>query len=91
MKPQELANELRDMYSEGLQKREVNEHIILFGIKYVAELDNAAKQADWPIRKMIAEIITLSGLRESRKFKKNTYIPEISRGMKLAQYVKPKK
>ena len=85
MEQQELANELRDMYNEGLQKREVIEHIILFGIKYVAEL-KAAKQAGCSI----AEIITLSGLRESRKLKKNTYIPEISRGMNLVQYVELK-
>ena len=85
MKQQELADELRDMYCDGASKDERVAHIILFGIKYVAEL-KAAKQAGCSI----AEIITLSGLRESQKLKKKTYIPEIKNGMKLAQYVKLK-
>ena len=71
------------MYDEGDSKDEAVVHTILFGIKYAEEL-KAAKQAGCSI----AEIITLSGLRESQKLQKKTYIPEIKRGMKLAQYVK---
>ena len=88
MEPEELANELRDMYNCGKQKGERVAHIILFGIKYAEELE-AAIQAGCSI----AKIITLSGLRESQKLKKNTYIPEIRNGMKLALagYVKLEK
>ena len=87
MEQQELANELQDMYNCGEQKGkgEVVAHIILFGIKYAEEL-KAAKQAGCSI----ADIITLSGLRESRNLEENTYTPEINNGMKLAQYVELK-
>ena len=76
MEPQELADELKVMYYDGASKNERAAHVILFGIKYAAEL-NAAIQDGCSIEK----IIKLSG---------HGYIPEIKKGMTLAQYVELK-
>ena len=85
MKPEKLASKLKAMYDDGASKNETVAHIVLFGIKYAAEL-NAAKQDGCSI----AKIIKLSGLKESQHLKKHTYTPEINFGMTLAQYVELK-
>ena len=81
-----LARKLEAMY-DGAPEGEKVAHIILFGIKYAEELDDAAKQAGCPIWK----IIKSSGLKKSLNLKKYTYTSEINYGMTLAKYVKPKK
>ena len=78
------------MYKDGLQKGEGVAHITLFGIKYAAEL-KPAKQAGCSIEKIIKKIIKFSKLKESHDLEEKTYISQIKDGMKLAQYVKPKK
>ena len=80
MEPEELADELKVMYKDGLQKDEGVAHIILFGIKYAEELAGYSPR----------DIIELSGIKKCRNLKENTYIPEIKNGMKLAQYVELK-
>ena len=75
MEQQELANELRDMYDDGASKDETVAHIILFGIKYAAELAGCS----------LPTIVELSGVSSN-----TNYSREIGIGVKLAQYVKLK-
>lgn len=67
----ELAEILRTMY-ENAKRNEAVCQINLFGIMYADELRNSGYT--------IKHILQLSGIRDG-------YLPEISKGVKLSQYV----
>lgn len=74
MTEKQLAEILKDMY-EGAPNGEQVAHIHLFGIKYAKIIkDNGYR---------VADIIKKSGLNMS-------YATELSKGMKLSNYVIPK-
>ena len=89
MKQRKLANELQAMYKDAPKGGRVA-RIILFGIKYAAEL-KAAKQAGCSISETIEKIIGKSDLRKSQDWDEKSYISQIKNGMKLAKDVKLKK
>jgi hypothetical protein len=74
MNESELGRTLREMYDNAPKGYQVA-NIHLFGIKYASIiLDNNYK---------ISDIIHASGINKS-------YVTEVSKGIKLAQYVVPK-
>lgn len=70
----ELAALLRAMY-DGAKRNEAACQVHLFGIKYAKEL----QECGCPLK----EIVQLSGISMG-------YLSEVSKGVKLAQYVEPK-
>jgi hypothetical protein len=71
----ELGTKLREMYNNA-PKGDSVAMIHLFGIKYASEIkENAFSKKD---------IITISGISTS-------YLTELTKGVKLAEYVLPKK
>ena len=74
MTKQDLSTELKSMY-ENAQKGDGTTMIRLFGIKYAEELKECGVS--------MTEIATLSGVGAS-------YHAEISKGIRLAKYVKLK-
>lgn len=70
----ELGRELREMYLNA-PKGDAVAMIHLFGIKYADEISNFENPKN--------EIIQVSGISQS-------YITELSKGIKLAKYVIPK-
>lgn len=70
----ELAALLRAMY-DGAKRNEAACQVHLFGIKYVKEL----QECGCPLK----EIVQLSGISMG-------YLSEVSKGVKLAQYVELK-
>lgn len=75
MLPAELAARLRDMYN-GAKRNEAACQVHLFGIKYAKEL----QACGCPLK----EIVQQSGISMG-------YLSEVSKGVKLAQYVELKK
>ena len=74
MTTKELGRELRKMYLNA-PKGDAVAMIHLFGIKYADEISNFENAKN--------EIIQVSGISQS-------YITELSKGIKLAKYVIPK-
>lgn len=74
MTTKELGLELREMYLNA-PKGDAVAMIHLFGIKYADEISNFENPKN--------EIIQVSGISQS-------YITELSKGIKLAKYVIPK-
>jgi hypothetical protein len=74
MTTKELGLELREMYLNA-PKGDAVAMIHLFGIKYADEISNFENAKN--------EIIQVSGISQS-------YITELSKGIKLAKYVIPK-
>lgn len=70
----ELGGKLSDMYNNA-PKEDAVRMICLFGIKYAAEINECNYSKE--------EIIKASGICES-------YIKELSKGVKLSEYVTPK-
>ena len=81
MELKELADKLREM-PDTLPKGRKDLQGLLFGIRYAAELDDAAKQAGCSITKTIAKIREKSG--------GSNYERDIGKGVRLAlaKYVK---
>lgn len=75
MNIKELGGKLREMYTNA-SKGEAVAMIHLFGIKYAAEINNNKFSKK--------DIIKASGISES-------YLTELTKGVKLAEYVVPKK
>lgn len=75
MVPAELAARLREMY-DGAKRNEAACQVHLFGIQYAEELHRCG----CPLK----EIVQLSGISMG-------YLTEVSKGVKLAQYVELKK
>lgn len=71
----ELARKLSEMYNNA-PKGDSVAMIHLFGIKYAKEI----KESEYSKK----DIITQSGIRPS-------YLAELTKGVKLAEYVTPKK
>lgn len=75
MNEHELAQKLRDMY-ESAKRNEASCQVHLFGIMYAEEIKNSGCTSK--------RLIELSGINKG-------YQPEISKGIKLSQYVVPKR
>ena len=71
----ELAARLREMY-DGAKRNEAACQVHLFGIKYAKEL----QECGWPLK----DIVQQAGISMG-------YLSEVSKGVKLAQYVELKK
>ena len=75
MEAAQLAAILRQMY-DSAKRNEAACQVHLFGIKYARELQNCGR----PLK----DILLLSGISMG-------YLPEVSKGIKLAKYVEVKK
>lgn len=75
MNAKELGNKLREMYLNA-SKGDTVVMIHLFGIKYAEEINNCESSKN--------DIIEASGISKS-------YLTELSKAVKLAEYVVPKK
>lgn len=74
MNIKELGGKLREMYTNA-PKGEAVAMIHLFGIKYAEEINNSEYSKK--------DIVKASGISES-------YLTELTKGVKLAEYVTPK-